>query len=247
MDPLLAYTLAPMHLSAFDVPRSSGETTWETTASSTSTATPCFCAEISGVLSRLANLKTSRFMVPWTHCWPIHLLPCICLPLIYLGAVEKQPGRQRPPQLPPQHPVFCAEISGFEPPGKPQNQQVYGAMDPLLAYTLAPMHLSAFDIPRGRAVEKQPGRQRPPRIITAYRPKEPSKVRRRGIDFEKGGTVWEQQWRYFKGKGYDDRNPLLHYDRDLSALLKDWRRAGDEIILASTQTRLSTRANFFAN
>ncbi|EJK62189.1 hypothetical protein THAOC_17208, partial [Thalassiosira oceanica] len=69
------------------------------------------------------------------------------------------------------------------------------------------------------------------RIITAYRPKEPSKVRRRGIDFEKGGTVWEQQWRYFKGKGYDDRNPLLHYDRDLSALLKDWRRAGDEIIL----------------
>ncbi|EJK55931.1 hypothetical protein THAOC_24270, partial [Thalassiosira oceanica] len=30
-----------------------------------------------------------------------------------------------------------------------QIQQVYGAMDPLLAYTLAPMHLSAFDIPRG--------------------------------------------------------------------------------------------------
>ena len=69
------------------------------------------------------------------------------------------------------------------------------------------------------------------RIITAYRPKEPSKVRRRGIDLEKGGTVWEQQWRYFKGQGYDDKNPLLHYDRDLSALLKDWRRAGDEIIL----------------
>ncbi|EJK45079.1 hypothetical protein THAOC_36326, partial [Thalassiosira oceanica] len=40
---------------------------------------------------------------------------------------------------------------GFEPPpGTPQIQQVYSAMNPLLAYTLAPMHLSAFYIPRGR-------------------------------------------------------------------------------------------------
>ncbi|EJK66219.1 hypothetical protein THAOC_12874, partial [Thalassiosira oceanica] len=84
-DLLLAYTLAPMHLSAFGIPRGSGKTTWEPTSSSTPTATPC----------------------------------------------------------------FCAEILGFEPPGTPQIQQVYGAMDPLLAYTLAPMHLSAFDIPRG--------------------------------------------------------------------------------------------------
>ncbi|EJK47450.1 hypothetical protein THAOC_33824, partial [Thalassiosira oceanica] len=38
----------------------------------------------------------------------------------------KHHGRQRPPQLPPKHPV-------------------YWAMDPLMAYTLAPMHLSAFD------------------------------------------------------------------------------------------------------
>ncbi|EJK73258.1 hypothetical protein THAOC_05126 [Thalassiosira oceanica] len=41
------------------------------------------------------------------------------------------------------------EISGFVPPDKPQDQQVYGTMNPLLAYALAPMHLSAFDIPRG--------------------------------------------------------------------------------------------------
>ncbi|EJK68009.1 hypothetical protein THAOC_10864, partial [Thalassiosira oceanica] len=47
MDPLLAYTLAPMHLSAFDIPRGSGKTTWEPTSTSTSTATPCFRAEIS--------------------------------------------------------------------------------------------------------------------------------------------------------------------------------------------------------
>ena len=46
-------------------------------------------------------------------------------------------------------PRFHAEISGFELPGTPQIWQVYGAMDPLLAYALAPMHLSAFHIPRG--------------------------------------------------------------------------------------------------
>ncbi|EJK74939.1 hypothetical protein THAOC_03356 [Thalassiosira oceanica] len=32
--------------------------------------------------------------------------------------------------------------------GTPQIQQVYSAMDPLVAYTLAPMHLPAFNIPR---------------------------------------------------------------------------------------------------
>ncbi|EJK66061.1 hypothetical protein THAOC_13035 [Thalassiosira oceanica] len=85
MNPLLAYTLALMHLSAFYIPRGSGKTTWEPTSTSTSTATPC----------------------------------------------------------------FRAEILGSEPPGTPQIQQVYGAMNPLLAYTLAPMHLSAFYIPRG--------------------------------------------------------------------------------------------------
>ncbi|EJK77469.1 hypothetical protein THAOC_00699, partial [Thalassiosira oceanica] len=41
MNPLLAYTLAPMHLSAFYIPRGSGKTTWEPTSTSTSTATPC--------------------------------------------------------------------------------------------------------------------------------------------------------------------------------------------------------------
>ncbi|EJK61654.1 hypothetical protein THAOC_17816, partial [Thalassiosira oceanica] len=85
MDPLLAYTLALIHLLACYTPRGSGKTTWEPTSSSTPTATPC----------------------------------------------------------------FRAEIVGFEPPGTPQIQQVYGAMDPLLAYTLALMHLLAFYTPRG--------------------------------------------------------------------------------------------------
>ena len=73
-----------MHLPAFYIPKGSGKTTWEPESTLTSTATPC----------------------------------------------------------------FRAEISGFEPPGTPQIQQVYWAMDPLMAYTLAPMHLSAFGIPR---------------------------------------------------------------------------------------------------
>ncbi|EJK61996.1 hypothetical protein THAOC_17415 [Thalassiosira oceanica] len=47
MDPLLAYTLAAMHLSAIYIHRGSGKTTWEPTSTSTSTATPCFRAEIS--------------------------------------------------------------------------------------------------------------------------------------------------------------------------------------------------------
>ncbi|EJK65189.1 hypothetical protein THAOC_13984 [Thalassiosira oceanica] len=80
-----AYTLTPMYLPAFYIPRGSGKTTWEPTSTSTPTATPC----------------------------------------------------------------FHAEISGFEPPDTPQIQQVYGAMNPLLAYTLALMHLPAFHIPRG--------------------------------------------------------------------------------------------------
>ena len=76
MNPLLAYTLAPMQLSAFHIPR----------------------------------------------------------------AVVKQPGNQRAPQLPSQHPVVVLSLDH-------KIQQVYGAMNLLLVYTLAPMHLSAFHIP----------------------------------------------------------------------------------------------------
>ncbi|EJK46931.1 hypothetical protein THAOC_34381, partial [Thalassiosira oceanica] len=47
MDPLLTYTLAPMHLSAFPIPWGSGTTTWEPTSSSSFTPAPCFRAEIS--------------------------------------------------------------------------------------------------------------------------------------------------------------------------------------------------------
>jgi len=37
-------------------------------------------------------------MVPWTPHWCIHLLPHICLPFIYLGAVGKHHGCDCPPR-----------------------------------------------------------------------------------------------------------------------------------------------------
>ena len=99
MDPLLAYSLAPMHLSAFYIHRSSGRTTWEPASSSNSTATPRFHAEISGFEPLgtpqkaawfLAHLKMSRYMVPWIHCRPTMHLPCSHASFMYLGigAVE---------------------------------------------------------------------------------------------------------------------------------------------------------------
>ncbi|EJK50625.1 hypothetical protein THAOC_30340, partial [Thalassiosira oceanica] len=96
MNPLLAYALALMPLPAFHIPRASGKTTWEPVSTSTSTAAPC----------------------------------------------------------------FHAEILGFEPPGTPQIQQGYGAMNPLLAYTLALMPLPAFHIPRSQIVLLVVDRQR---------------------------------------------------------------------------------------
>ncbi|EJK55108.1 hypothetical protein THAOC_25194 [Thalassiosira oceanica] len=61
---LLAYTLAPMYLSAFYIPRDSGKTTREPTSFSTSTAAPCFGAEILGSEPPVAHLKSSRYMIP---------------------------------------------------------------------------------------------------------------------------------------------------------------------------------------
>ncbi|EJK53730.1 hypothetical protein THAOC_26769 [Thalassiosira oceanica] len=139
--------ISPMHLSAFHIPRGSGKTTWEPTATSTSTATPCFRAEILGseppgtpqiqqvygamnplLAYTLAPMHRSAFYIPRGS-----------------GKSTWEPTSSSTPTATP---CFRAEILGSEPPGTPQIQQVYGAMKPLLAYTLAPMHWSAFYIPR---------------------------------------------------------------------------------------------------
>ncbi|EJK55360.1 hypothetical protein THAOC_24913 [Thalassiosira oceanica] len=142
INPLLAYALAPMHLSAFGIPRDSGKTTWEPTSSSTPTTTPSFCAEISG----LEPPGTPQ--IQQVYCAMDPLLAYALAPM-HLSAfgIPRDSGKTTweptSSSTPTTTPCFCAEISGFEPPGTPQIQQVYCAMDPLLAYTLAPMHLGA--------------------------------------------------------------------------------------------------------
>ena len=63
----------------------------------------------------------------------------------------------------------------------------------------------------------------------AYRPCVHSTIQRQGKD-HKGGTVWEQNDRYFRTKG-EERNPLEMFDSDLPADLCEWKKNGEEIIL----------------
>ncbi|EJK55323.1 hypothetical protein THAOC_24953, partial [Thalassiosira oceanica] len=143
MNPLLAYTLAPMHLPAFYIPRDSGKTTWEPTSTSTSTATPCFHAEISGSeppgTPQIQQVYGAMNPLLAYTLAPMHL-PAFHIP----RASGKTTWEPTSTSTPTTTPCLRAEISGSKPPGTPQIQQVYGAVNPLLAYTLAPMHLPAF-------------------------------------------------------------------------------------------------------
>ncbi|EJK59752.1 hypothetical protein THAOC_19987, partial [Thalassiosira oceanica] len=73
--------------------------------------------------------------------------------------VEEQPGNQCPPQLPLQHPVLMLRFRGpsrLTPLKSSKYMDMDGAMNPLLAYTLALMHLPAFYIPiKGREAPKR--------------------------------------------------------------------------------------------
>ena len=60
------------------------------------------------------------------------------------------------------------------------------------------------------------------RIILAYQPVKPSS--------NAAGSVWAQHKRYFIKKGIF-HNPRTMFFRQLTALLKKWRAAGEEIIL----------------
>ncbi|EJK50645.1 hypothetical protein THAOC_30317, partial [Thalassiosira oceanica] len=125
----------------------SGKTTWEPVSTSTSTATPCFRAEISGS----EPPGTPQIQRVYGAMNP---LVAYALAPMHLAAFHTPRGSGKTTWEPVSTststatPCFRAEISGFEPPGTPQIQQVYGAMNLLLVYTLAPMHLPAFHIPR---------------------------------------------------------------------------------------------------
>ncbi|EJK52620.1 hypothetical protein THAOC_28086, partial [Thalassiosira oceanica] len=133
MDPLLAYVLAPMHLCAFYIPRGSGKTTWEPTSTSTSTATPCFCDEILGS----GPPGTPQIQQDYGAMDPLlaYVLAPMHLCAFYIprgsGKTTWEPTSTSTSTATP---CFRAEILGSEPPGTPQIQQVYGAMNPLSAY-----------------------------------------------------------------------------------------------------------------
>ncbi|EJK67314.1 hypothetical protein THAOC_11671 [Thalassiosira oceanica] len=148
MDPLVTYALALMHLPAFYIPRGSGKTTWEPVSSSTSTATPCFGSEILG----FEPPGTPQIKQVYSAMDPLvaYALAPMHLPALYIprgsGKTTWEPVSSSTSTATP---CFGSEILGFEMPGTPQIKQVYSAMDPLVAYALAPMHLAAFYIPRG--------------------------------------------------------------------------------------------------
>ena len=136
-----------MHLPALYIPRGSGKTTWEPTSTSTSTATPCLRAEI------LFVKQPCRPQIQRVYSAMNPLLAYTLAPM-HLSAFYIPRGSGKTPWEPVSTststaaPCFDAEISGSDLPGTPQIQQVYVAMSPLLAYTLALMHLTAFHRPR---------------------------------------------------------------------------------------------------
>ena len=72
------------------------------------------------------------------------------------------------------------------------------------------------------------------RFGVAYRPCVPSTLRGRGA--QRSGNehrqmkVWEQQSRYFQGRGVLDDLDLL-FDRDLLSQLRTWRANNEEAVL----------------
>ncbi|EJK76388.1 hypothetical protein THAOC_01852 [Thalassiosira oceanica] len=148
MEPFQASRPVHSQLSAHSIPRDTGETTWEPTSTSTSTATPCFRAEILG--SEPPGTPQIQQVYGAMNPLLAYTLAPMHLSAFYIprgsGKTTWEPTSTSTSTATP---CFRAEILGSEPPGTPQIQQVYGAMNPLLAYTLAPMHLSAFYIPRG--------------------------------------------------------------------------------------------------
>ena len=68
------------------------------------------------------------------------------------------------------------------------------------------------------------------RIVSAYRPRKPSSIKRRGLDW-KGTKVWEQHYNYFRKVGAYNTDPHYNFDKDLLALLSLWRLQGEEVML----------------
>ena len=77
MDPLLAYTLATMHLSFLSIPIGSGKTILEPTSTPYSIATPHLGAEICVLEQPAPRANPRGYIVTQTSSGPIYIVGCI--------------------------------------------------------------------------------------------------------------------------------------------------------------------------
>ena len=69
------------------------------------------------------------------------------------------------------------------------------------------------------------------RFVSGYRPKKPSSLKRIGIDIKEGVKVWEQHTRFYRERDYHNVDPHFNFDNDLLALLRLWRKNGEDVML----------------
>ena len=82
------------------------------------------------------------------------------------------------------------------------------------------------------------------RIVSAYRPSVLSTLKRRRIGFKAGTKVYEQQYRYYRKKGYYSLDSVHNFDTNLLALLSLWRMQGEEALLMIDLNKNIYTSNF---
>ncbi|EJK68008.1 hypothetical protein THAOC_10865 [Thalassiosira oceanica] len=158
---------SPVHQCTLPTPMGSGKTTWEPTYNSSFTAVltyifvqlksgkACSWPQLAHIIKSSGYTMSSGFQPPDTpQIQQVYLAmdPSLAYTLAHshLSAVTIPRGSGKTTWEPTSSPTptatprFHAEISGFQPPDTLATQQVYLAMDPLLAYTLAHSHLGFF-------------------------------------------------------------------------------------------------------
>ena len=108
MDPFQASRPAHSHLSSLSIPNGSAQTPWTPTATSSPVAAPHRLSEIWAIWQpgtlQIKHVSECHGPLPSLS---LDLLTHICPPFPYPMAVEKHHEHQRPPHLPPQHPIVC--------------------------------------------------------------------------------------------------------------------------------------------
>ena len=81
-------------------------------------------------------------------------------------------------------------------------------------------------------------------IVSAYRPSVPSTLKARGINFESGTKVYEQQYRYYRRKNYHNCDLIPNFDTNLLALLSLRRMRGEEVLFMINLNKHIYTGNF---